>query len=144
MGSLHGVLTLTPLLCLAWKVTFQKQNIRSKLSHFIVHAFMYTSKTRKNYSLYFKKTVLKRVEENNHNIAQTAAEFNIHRKNNQRWTKQTDVLNRAALNRDINTRTAKRIQQGVSPYPLLDVALVDFIKQKREKRLVITGNMKST
>ena len=82
--------------------------------------------------------MLKRLEENNHNIAQTAAEFNIHRKNIQRWTKQKDVLNHAALNRDINTRTAKRIRQSFSPYPLLDVALVDFIKQKREERLSVT------
>ena len=101
---------------------------------------MYTDKTRKSYSLHFKRAVLKKLEENNDNIAQTAAEFNIHRKNIQRWIRQKYILNRAALNHDINTRTTKRetkrIRQGVSPYPLLDAALLDFIKQKRRKAIV--------
>ena len=96
-------------------------------------------KKRKNYSLHFKKAVLKRLEENHQNISQTAAQFNIHRNNIQRWILQKDILNRAVLNREINTRTRKRIRKGTSPYPLLDTAVVDFIKQKRDERLVVTG-----
>ena len=54
---------------------------------------------------------------------------------------QKDILDRAALNRDINIRARKRFRYGTSLYPLLDTALVNFIKQKREERLAVTGNM---
>ena len=54
---------------------------------------------------------------------------------------QKDILNRAVLNREINTHTRKRIRKGTSPYPLLDTAVVDFIKQKRDERLVVTGKL---
>jgi hypothetical protein len=105
-----------------------------------LYAVMYTDKTRKSYSLHFKRAVLKRLEENNDNIAQTAAEFNIHRKKHSEMDQTKNILNRAAINHDINTRTTKRetkrIRQGVSPYPLLDAALLDFIKQTRRKAIV--------
>ena len=52
---------------------------------------------------------------------------------------QKDILNRAVLNREINTRTRKRIRKGTSPYPLLNTAVVDFIKQKRDERQAIAS-----
>ena len=46
----------------------------------------------KSNALAFKKTVLIRLEENDNNISKTAKEFNIHRKNLQRWIQQKDVI----------------------------------------------------
>ena len=53
----------------------------------------------KSYTLAFKKRVLIRLEENNNYISKTAKEFNIHRKNLQRWIQQKDVIFKAVKNR---------------------------------------------
>ena len=53
----------------------------------------------KSYTLAFKKRVLIRLEENDNNISKTAKEFNIHRKNLQRWIQQKDVIFKAVKNR---------------------------------------------
>ena len=47
------------------------------------------------YTLAFKKTVLIRLGKNDNNISKTAKEFNIHRKNLQRWIQQKDVIFKA-------------------------------------------------
>ena len=52
----------------------------------------------KSYALAFKKRVLIRLEENG-SIFKTAKEFNIHRKNLQRWIQQKDVIFKAVKNR---------------------------------------------
>ena len=52
----------------------------------------------KTYALAFKKRVLIRLEENDNNMSKTAKEFNIHRKNLQRWTQQKDVIFKAVEN----------------------------------------------
>ena len=50
---------------------------------------------RRCYTLSFKKKVLDKLEENGNNIAQTARDFNIHRKNVQRWIVQKDLIIKA-------------------------------------------------
>ena len=52
----------------------------------------------KSYALAFKKRVLIRLEENDNNMSKTAKEFNIHRKNLQRWIQQKDVIFKAVEN----------------------------------------------
>ena len=52
----------------------------------------------KTYALAFKKRVLIRSEENDNNMSKTAKEFNIHRKNLQRWIQQKDVIFKAVEN----------------------------------------------
>ena len=54
---------------------------------------------RRCYTLSFKKKVLDKLEENGNNIAQTARDFNIHRKNVQRWIVQKDLIIKACKNR---------------------------------------------
>ena len=51
------------------------------------------------YTLSFKKKVLDKLEENGNNIAQTARDFNIHRKNVQRWIVQKELIVKACKNR---------------------------------------------
>ena len=46
----------------------------------------------KSCTLAFKKRVLIRLEENGNNISKTAKEFNIQRKNLQRWIQQKGVI----------------------------------------------------
>ena len=53
----------------------------------------------KSYTLAFKKKVLIRLEENDNNISKTAKEFNIHRKNLQRWIQQKEVIFKTVKNR---------------------------------------------
>ena len=46
------------------------------------------SRKLRSYTLALNKRVLVRLEENDNNISKTAKEFNIHRKNLQRWIEQ--------------------------------------------------------
>ena len=48
----------------------------------------------KSYTLAFKKRVLIRLEENNNYISKTAKEFNIHRKNLQRWINEKTLFSK--------------------------------------------------
>ena len=56
------------------------------------YRFKMESEKLKSNTLAFKKRVLIRLEENDNNISKTAKEFNIHRKNLQRWIQQKDVI----------------------------------------------------
>ena len=54
----------------------------------------------KSYTLAFKKKILIRLEKNGNNtVSKTAKEFDIHRKNLQRWIQQKDVIFKAVKNR---------------------------------------------
>ena len=54
----------------------------------------------KSYTPAFKRRVLTRLEEND-NMAMTAHESNIHRKNLQRWNSQKDVNLKAVQNKKV-------------------------------------------
>ena len=68
---------------------------------FSYYRFKIESGKLKSYTLSFKK-VLIRLEENDNNVSKTAKEFNIHRKNLQRWTQQKDVIFKAVTNRMVD------------------------------------------
>ena len=53
----------------------------------------------KSFTLTFKKRVLIRLEENDNNISKTTKEFNIRKKNLQRWIQQKVVIFKAVKNR---------------------------------------------
>ena len=63
---------------------------------------------RSSYNLHFKLNVLKKLEEFNGNVSETARFFKINRKNIQRWRNQQDIIKNCNLNRTINTRVRKR------------------------------------
>ena len=63
------------------------------------YRFTMDSGKLKSYTLAFKKKVLIRLEQNDNNISKTAKEFNIHRKNLQRWIQQKEVIFKAVKNR---------------------------------------------
>ena len=56
------------------------------------YRFKIESRKLNSYTLAFKKRVLIRLKENDNNMANTAKEFNIRRKNFQRWIRQKDVI----------------------------------------------------
>ena len=68
---------------------------------FSYYRFTMDSGKLKSYTLAFKKKVLIRLEENDNNISKTAKEFNIHRKNLQRWIQQKDVIFKAVKNKKV-------------------------------------------
>ena len=68
----------------------------------------------KSYTLAFKKRVLIRLEENNNNISKTAKEFNIHRKNVQRWIQQKDVISKAVKDSYLMSKVSLAIKIKIS------------------------------
>ena len=61
---------------------------------FTYYCFEIESGKMKSNALAFKKTVLIRLEENDNNISKTAKEFNIHRKNLQRWINEKTLFSK--------------------------------------------------
>ena len=67
---------------------------------FSYYRFKMESGKLKSYTLAFKKRIKKiRLEENDNNISTTVKEFNIQRKNLERWIQQKDVIFKAVKNR---------------------------------------------
>ena len=66
---------------------------------FSYYRFKMESGKLKSYTLAFKKRVLIRLEENDNNISKTTKEFNIRKKNLQRWIQQKEVIFKAVKNR---------------------------------------------
>ena len=66
-------------------------------------------------------------------------ELNIPRKYLQRWSKQTELLEEAALYHDSSIKTQSRFGKNNPTYPLLEEELMNHIKEEREKRNVVTG-----
>ena len=97
------------------------------------------AKKRVSYTLHTKRKAVEKVKEIG--IRGASRELNIPRKNLQRWCKQTDLLEEAALNKDLSVRTKRRFKGNTPKFPLLEEALMDFIKEEREKRNVVTGKM---
>ena len=85
---------------------------------------------RKCYTLSFKKKVLDKLEENGNNIAQTARDFNIHRKNVQRWIVQKELIIKACKNRmvivllTLHRLTFVYIHWETSVAPVLQISLI--------------------
>ena len=84
-------------------------------------------KKRTSYTLYEKRKAVEKVQEIG--VRGASRELIIPRMNLQRWSKQTELLEEAALNHDSRVLEHK--------YPLLEEALM--IKEEREKRNVVTG-----
>ena len=95
-------------------------------------------KKRTSYTLYEKPKAVEKMQEIG--VRGAPRELNIPRKNLQRWSKQTELLEEAALNHGSSIRTQRRFRENKPKYPLLEEALVDYIiKEEREKRNVVTG-----
>ena len=92
--------------------------------------------TRKSYTLYDKRKAVEKA--NDVGIREASRQLGIPRKNLQRWSKQTEAFKSAALTPGINVRS-KRIRQSNGKYPLLESALLDYVKQQRGKRNSVTG-----
>lgn len=92
---------------------------------------------RKSYTLYEKRKAVEKVKEVG--VREASRQLKIPRKNLQRWSKQTELLENAALTRGSNIRSKRRLTQSRAKYPLLESALIDFIKEERGKRNSVTG-----
>ena len=67
---------------------------------FSYYRFKMESGKLKSYTLAFKKRILIRLEKGDNNtVSKTAKEFDIHRKNLQRWIQQKDVNFKTVKNR---------------------------------------------
>ncbi|XP_014786186.1 fumarate hydratase, mitochondrial isoform X1 [Octopus bimaculoides] len=65
---------------------------------------------RKSYPLMFKNSVLKMLRENNGNVAKTARECGVHRKNIRRWKSQEALISDTVQNRKMNAGFRRRIR----------------------------------
>ena len=98
---------------------------------------MEANDTRKSYTLYDKRKAIEKANEVG--IREASRLLGIPRKNLQRWSKQTEAFKSAALTPGINVRSHRRIRQSNAKYPLLESALLDYIKEERGKRNSVTG-----
>ena len=83
------------------RIQFREQN-KIKINRRVICNFKMEPRTfTKSYTPAFKRRVLTRLEENDKNMAMTAHESNIHRKNLQRWNSQKDVNLKAVQNKRV-------------------------------------------
>ena len=96
---------------------------------------------RKSYTLSFKKTVLKTLDENNGNISATSKICSVDRKNIRRWKNQRTTIEKVCITRGVKSRFKRRIRLTKAKFPLLEDALVQYVKEERGKRQTVTGKM---
>ena len=96
---------------------------------------------RKSYTLSFKKTVLKTLDENNGNISATSTICSVDRKNIRRWKNQRTTIEKVCITRGVKSRSKRRIRLTKTKFPLLEEALVQYVKEERGKRQTVTGKM---
>ena len=65
---------------------------------------------RKSYTLSFKKTVLKTLDENNGNISATSTICSVDRKNMRRWKNQRTTIEKVCITRGVKSRSKRRIR----------------------------------
>eukprot|EP00795_Rhopilema_esculentum_P002477 gene2477-18139_t len=92
---------------------------------------------RVDYQAFFYKKAVENANEVG--IREASRLLGIPRRNLQRWSKQTEELKSAALTPGITVRSQRRIRQSNAKCPLIESALLDYIKEERGKRNSVTG-----
>ena len=82
--------------------------------------------------------VIEPMNKNNGNVSETAREFNISQKYVTRWKGQKDILEKAKMNRQLNTIARKRFKVGKSKHPLLDESILEMIRKRRAAQKAVT------
>ena len=94
---------------------------------------------RKRYPSNFKKQVLNILNENNVNISATAKACSVYRKNIRRWKDQPASIEKEILGTSVKSRFKRKIRLMKSNYHILEDAIVQFVKEARNKRQTVTG-----
>ena len=63
------------------------------------------------------------------------------RKNIRRWRSQRDTIINEINDGSVCSRSKRKIKTGTSKFPLLDEAIVSYIKEERKKRQPVSGPM---
>ena len=100
------------------------------------------AENRKSYPLNFKKQVLNILDENNGNISATAKACSVYRKNIRRWKDQRASIEKEILDStSVKSKFRIQIRPMKAKYPLLEDAIVQFVKETRSKRQTVNGKM---
>ena len=105
--------------------------------------FRSTSSTtgRNSFTLHYKLNVLQALKENNNNVSRTAKEFNVSRKNIQRWRKAEEEMAVLKKRKDFNTRKQRRLKyKSTGRYPQLERELLNWVRFERKGENSVTSS----
>ena len=94
---------------------------------------------RKSYSFHFKFKALQLLAQYDGNVSNTANELNVTRSNLQRWRIEKKKIKKQVTSINVSSRKKMRTREGKAKYPLLEKAILSYIKEKREKRKILMG-----
>ena len=93
---------------------------------------------RTSYTIFEKRKAVEKAKDVG--VRSASRELKVPRKNIQRWCKQIDLFDDVVSTRgSSNIRVQRRLREHKAKYPLLEEALIDFIKEERAKLHSVTG-----
>ena len=96
-------------------------------------------KRRNSYSFNFKSKAFKLLKSNDGNISKTAKILKVTRGNIQRWRSQEENIKQHVKSADVSSRKKRKNRQRKAKYPLLENALLSYIKERRNKNENVDG-----